>query len=69
MSTSGRILTCPVAQAHVKVITLLEKTRMGSPVVRTFLSCSGMSGCLGTTEGSADLCDLPEECPLRISLV
>lgn len=48
--------------------TLLERKRMGLPAVRTFLSCSGMNGCLTTTEEPVDLTSTPLQCPLRLSL-
>ncbi len=68
MPALGRRFTCPVTREPVKVITLLERTRMGSPVVRTFQSCSGMATCLENPRQAVELCDAPEDCPLRISL-
>ena len=68
MQTSGRTFECPVTCAQVTVTTLLERKRMGLPAVRTFLSCSGMTACLETTEEPVDLISTPLQCPLRLSL-
>lgn len=68
MQTIGRTFECPVTGEQVTVTTLLERKRMGLPAVRTFLSCSGMNGCLTTTEEPVDLTSTPLQCPLRLSL-
>jgi len=68
MSTSGRSFVCPVTGDGVLVVTLLERTRMGLPAVRTFLSCSGMTTCLPAAKEPVELVSTPEQCPLRLSL-
>lgn len=50
------------------VVTLLERTRMGLPAVRTFQSCSGMAACLAETVEPIELVSTPASCPLRLNL-